>query len=108
MLRNGQHVVVIQDEWTDKLNRRYMSTTYTFIDDDWEKHEGSSTGEEEAKCMEGIMVKHRQVGHVTAVVTDCKPLMVKAGRLLEAKKLTALVGCAGHRLQSSTGVGFYW
>ena len=33
------------------------------------------------------MMKHRQVGHVTAVVTDCEPSIVRAGRLLEAKKL---------------------
>ena len=111
-LLKGQHLVVTRDGWTDKSTLTYRSTTYTFIDEHWEltaispyceKHGGSTTGDELAKFIEGAMMKHRQVGHVTAVVTDCEPSMVKAGRLLEAKKLTTHIGCAGHRLQSSAG-----
>lgn len=89
-----------------------MSTPYTFIDDDREsmtissyckKHEGDTTREELAKFTEGIMLKHGQSGHVTTVITDCEPSIVKAGYHPEAKNLATHIGCAGHRLLSSAG-----
>lgn len=76
--------------WTDKANQTNISTTYIFIYEEWkmtalspycEKHEGITIEKDLAEFVEGVIVKHGQVGRVTAVVTDCEPSMVKATRL---------------------------
>ena len=111
----GQNMVMTHDSWTDSGNRTYFSATYTFITEEWEliaispnctKHAGTATGEDLAKLVEGVIYQHGHRDMITAVVTDCEPAMVKAGRILSRNKVTEHIGCAGHRLQSSVGVGF--
>lgn len=66
-LPKGQHVVTTHDGLTDQPTRTYMSTTYTFNDDDWElmarssyceKYKGNTSGDELAKSIEGVILKH--------------------------------------------------
>lgn len=85
----GDEVVNHDGYYTDHLNSAYMSTTYTLMDDDWElmarspwceNHEGNTTGEELDQFIEGVMLKHGNIGDVTTVVTDCEPSMRKSDR----------------------------
>lgn len=112
---DGKYVAMTTDGWTDHACRTYMSTTYCCIDDTWTMraisphcslHSGTATGEDLADFVEKVIVKGGQDVNVVAVVTDCEPSMVKAGRLLEERNITKHVGCAAHRLQSSTGKVF--
>lgn len=46
---------------------------------------------------------HTARHRITAVVTDCELPMVKAGYILQERRVAIHVGCAAHRVQSSAG-----
>lgn len=102
-------MTVTLDGWTDTSNRTYISATYYAFIDEWKQtttfpycleHEGTATGEDLARYVEGILKMHGR--SVAAIVTDCEPV----GRILYKRQLTTHVGCACRRLQSSAGVDF--
>lgn len=110
-----QHLCMTHGTWTDSACRTFMSTTYAFIDASWKMwavspccsvHLPQDTGEELTTFTENVVTRNGHIGRVIAVVTDCEPSMVKAGRLLEGAGTIAHVGCTDHRLQLSGGKVF--
>ena len=112
----GQYVCMTTDAWTSRKNETYMSLTLVYIDEGWQlrtlslacaKHTGSTTGEDLAKLVEGMMESHGVTGRVISFVTDCEASMVKAGRLVEdSHPQLQHVGCSNHRLESTTSSVF--
>lgn len=111
-----EFVAITTDGWTSRKTESYMSLTVAYIDSEWElhhlsldcgKHTGTTTGEDLAKLIAGMIESHDLTGRVTACVTDCEPSMVKAGRLLEVGGSTiSHVGCTNHRMESTTSSVF--
>lgn len=86
--------------------RVLLSLTVAYIDSKWKlhhlsleiaKHTGTTTGEDLAALVAGLMERHDLTGRVIACVTDCEPSMIKAGRLLEVDGGTiSHIGCSNH------------
>lgn len=116
LMLDAEFVAITTDGWTSRNNESYMSLTVAYIDCEWKlhhlsldcaKHTGTTTGEDLAALVAGMIERHDLTGRVIACVTDCEPSMVKAGRLLEVDGGTiSHIGCSNHRMESTTSSVF--
>lgn len=70
---------------------------------DYSKATGSVKEEDLAESVIAKVKKHKLVSRVTAFTTNCEPLMVIAGRLMEEKRIAEHHVCCNHRLECATG-----
>ncbi|CAN0568525.1 unnamed protein product, partial [Ectocarpus sp. 12 AP-2014] len=116
LMLDAEFVAITTDGWTSRNNESYMSLTVAYIDYEWKlhhlsldcaKHTGTTTGEDLAALVAGMIERHDLTGRVIACVTDCEPSMIKAGRLLEVDGGTiSHIGCSNHRMESTTSSVF--
>ena len=102
----GSDRAITTDSWTSIANETYTAYTQHFIDDDWVlrslsldcvKHTGPTKA---ADIVAGIEQKCVDLGiEPSAVITDCEPSMIAAGRDLRFQH----GGCIDHRLEIITG-----
>ena len=114
MLR-GHYVSMTTDGWTSRANESYISFTVVYVNDDRKmvtlalscsKKQGSTKGEDLAASIAAMVETHGLTGHVVVGNTDCKPSMVKAGRILTEKAVLMHVRCTCHRIECVTALVF--
>jgi hypothetical protein len=105
----GSDRAITTDSWTSVANETYTAYTQHFIDDEWVlrslsldciKHTGSTRA---VDIVAGIEERCSTLGfEPSAVITDCEPSMVAAGRDMRFQH----GGCIDHRLEIITGIFF--
>lgn len=69
----------------------------------WIKSDGTAGGQGLARKVTDFIAARGIAGRVPALVTDCEPSMMKAGRELESNDVAEHYGYAAHRGESSAG-----